>query len=130
MSGGYWNYSDRSLASDIFSYYLDTDCGLCSEEHDKALKNAIRMNPMEDPEISGILYDIFCLLHSYDWAKSGDTDMDSYRKDVAAFKSRWFNKDRSVQIKETVDICIENLREDLYQAFLPEDTNNKAEEKN
>lgn len=128
MSGGYWNYTDRSLASDIFSYYLDTDCGLSGEEHDKALKRAIKMNPMEDPEISGILYDIFCLLHSYDWAKSGDTDMDSYRRDAAEFKNRWFNKERSVQIKETVDICIENLREDLYQAFLPKVPSIKSED--
>ena len=42
---------------------------------------------MGDPEISALVYDLFCLLHSYDWAESGDTDMDAYQKDVEIFKA-------------------------------------------
>ena len=74
-------------------------------------------NPLGDPEISALVYDVFCLLHSYDWAESGDTDMDAYQKDVAAFKKRWFKKTRAAQIKEMIDICADNLKEDLYRAF-------------
>lgn len=62
-------------------------------------------------------YDVFCLLHSYDWAESGDTDMDAYQKDVEIFKSRWFKKARKDRIKEMIDISTEKLKEDLYQAF-------------
>ena len=58
------------------------------------------------------LYDL-----AYDWAESGDTDMDAYQKDVAAFKKRWFKKTRTAQIKEMIDICADNLKEDLYRAF-------------
>lgn len=118
MSGGYWNHMDKTLVNEIFNYYTDNTWGLFGKEHDEQLKKAIKLNPLADPEISGIVYDVFCLLHSYDWAESGDTDMDAYREDVAAFKERWLNKDRSLQVKEIVDTCIENLREDLYLAFL------------
>ena len=77
----------------------------------------VRDNPLGDPEISALVYDVFCLLHSYDWAESGDTDMDAYQKDVEIFKSRWFKKARKDRIKEMIDISTEKLKEDLYQAF-------------
>ena len=119
MSGGHWNHMDRTLSYEIFDYYADMSYGLSGDRHDQELKRAIKMNPLNDAEISGLLYDVFCLLHSYDWAISGDTDMDEYQKDVAAFKERWFDKARSEQIQETIDICLENLKDELYRTFLP-----------
>lgn len=72
---------------------------------------------MGDPEISALVYDVFCLLHSYDWSESGDTDMDAYQKDVEIFKSQWFKKARKDRIKEMIDISTEKLKEDLYKVF-------------
>ena len=72
---------------------------------------------MGDPEISALVYYVFCLLHSYDWAESGDTDMDAYQKDVEIFKSQWFKKARKDRIKEMIDISTEKLKEDLYKVF-------------
>lgn len=72
---------------------------------------------MGDPEISALVYDVLCLLHSYDWAESGDTDMDAYQKDVEIFKSQWFKKARKDRIKEMIDISTEKLKEDLYKVF-------------
>ena len=72
---------------------------------------------MGDPEISALVYDVFCLLHSYDWAESGDTDMDAYQKDVEIFKGRWFKKARIDRIKEIIDISTEDLKDELYSAF-------------
>lgn len=72
---------------------------------------------MGDPEISALVYDVFCLLHSYDWAESGDTDMDAYQKNVEIFKSQWFKKARKDRIKEMIDISTEKLKEDLYKVF-------------
>ena len=72
---------------------------------------------MNDPEMSGLVYDVFCLLHSFDWAISGDTDEDDYRRDVAAFKNRWFKKARVEQIRAMIDICTDILKEDLCKAF-------------
>ena len=58
-----------------------------------------------------------CLLHSYDWAESGDTELNDYQKDVEIFKNRGFKKARKDRIKEMIDISTEKLKEDLYQAF-------------
>ena len=117
MSGGRWNYTNDVLVHEILGYYFDVGYGLDGKEHDRYLKDAIHENALADPEISGLVYDIFCLLHSYDWAESGDTDMNDYQKDVEIFKSRWFKKARKDRIKEMIDISTEKLKEDLYQAF-------------
>ena len=109
MSGGYWNYTDSTLASEVFNYYLRFDNGLSGEKHDQELKNAIRINPLKDPEISGILFDVFCLLHSYDLAESGDASMDDYHKDVAPLAAS--RKDMQVQIAtEPITPMLNNAR--------------------
>lgn len=71
MSGGRWNYTNDVLVHEILGYYFDVGYGLDGKEHDRYLKDAIHENALADPEISGLVYDIFCLLHSYDWAESG-----------------------------------------------------------
>lgn len=93
------------------------DYGLASERHDENYKLVVRENPLGDPEISALVYDVFCLFHSYDWAESGDTSRDAYQRDVAIFKDRWFKKARKDRIKEMIDISTEKLKEELYQAF-------------
>ena len=60
MSGGYFGYRDTSLKSDIFGY---------SDKPD---------NVFEDREISELVWDIFDLIHDYDWYKSGDTCKENY----------------------------------------------------
>ena len=117
MSGGCWNYMNDSAASEILGYHIYVGYGLDSVKHEKNYKQVIRDNPLGDPEISALVYDVFCLLHSYDWAESGDTDMDAYQKDVEIFKSQWFKKARKDRIKEMIDISTEKLKEDLYKAF-------------
>ena len=117
MSGGCWNYMNDSAASEILGYHIYVGYGLDSDKNEKNYKQVIRDNPMGDPEISALVYDVFCLLHSYDWAESGDTDMDAYQKDVEIFKSQWFKKARKDRIKEMIDISTEKLKEDLYKAF-------------
>lgn len=117
MSGGCWNYRNDSLASEVLGYHIYVDYGLDSVKHEKNHRQVIRDNPLGDPEISALVYDVFCLLHSYDWAESGDTSIDAYQRDVAVFKDRWFKKVRKDRIKEMIDISIEKLQEELYQAF-------------
>ena len=117
MSGGCWNYMNDSAASEILGYHIYVGYGLDSERHNENYKMVVRDNPLGDPEISALVYDVFCLLHSYDWAESGDTDMNDYQKDVEIFKKRWFKKARKDRIKEMIDISTEKLKEVLYQAF-------------
>ena len=73
MSGGCWNYMNDSAASEILGYHIYVGYGLDSDKHEKNYKQVVRDNPLGDPEISALVYDVFCLLHSYDWAESGDT---------------------------------------------------------
>ena len=94
-----------------FFNHIYVGYGLDSDRHEKNYRQVIRDNPLGDPEISALVYDVFCLLHSYDWAESGDTDMDAYQKDVEIFKGRWFKKARRDRIKEMIDISTEKLKE-------------------
>lgn len=117
MSGGHWQYSNDMLAHEILGHYFDIGCGLEGKEHDTYLKDAVHQNPLQDPEISALVYDVFRLLHSYDYAVSGDTDIEDYQRDVRSFKNRWFKKARTEQVREMIDICADNWKKELYQAF-------------
>lgn len=117
MSGGYWDYRDRSLATDIFGYHIDTACGLAGEKHDENMRIVIKDNKLGDPEISAIAFDLFCLLYSYDYAESGDSCREDYLKDAEAFKQRWLKTSRTKQVQRMINICTENLRQELYEAF-------------
>lgn len=117
MSGGCWNYMNDSTANEILGYHIYVGYGMDSERYEKNYRMVVRENPLGDPEISALVYDVFCLLHSYDWAESGDTDFDVYQKDVAIFKDRWFKRARVDRIKEMIDISTKKLQEELYTAF-------------
>ena len=117
MNGGCWNYMNDSTANEILGYHIYVGYGMDSERHEKNYRMVVRENPLGDPEISALVYDVFCLRHSYDWAESGDTDFDGYKKDVAIFKDRWCKRARVDRIKEMIDISTKKLKEELYTAF-------------
>lgn len=119
MSGGHWDYKNDQLAGEIFGWYTQTDCGLVGKKHDVQQKLAMKSNPLNDPELSALVFDVFCLLHSYDWARSGDTDMEDFRKDAQDFRSRWLGTTREEQVRIIVESCAEQLKDDLYAALLP-----------
>ncbi len=120
MSGGYWNYENDVLAHEIFGYHFDFECGLEGSEHDFQYEEAVKKNPLKDRELSALAFDVFCLLHSFDWAESGDTDWDNYHSSVFSFKKRWFEEIRSEQIRRIIDISILDLKNDLYRTFIEE----------
>ena len=62
MSGGCWNYMNDSAASEILGYHIYVGYGLDSDRHEKNYRQVIRDNPLGDPEISALVYDVFCLL--------------------------------------------------------------------
>ena len=117
MSGGHWDYANDTLAGEVLGYDYYVSYGLDSDRHNDYFKKAVREHPLEDPEISALVFDVFCLLHSYDWAVSADTSMDAYREDVAIFKKRWFKTARKEQVRSIVDTCVNGLKADLYKAF-------------
>lgn len=117
MSGGHcFDYRDISLAGDIFGYgRLDYD--MDSKENKESRKIVRKRNYFEDAEISELIYDIFCLMHSFDWYKSGDIDENDYRESVKYFKTKWFDTPRNEQIEKVITNSIEQLKEDMYKTF-------------
>lgn len=59
MSGGCWNYMNDSAASEILGYHIYVGYGLDSDKHEKNYKQVVRDNPLGDPEISALVYDVF-----------------------------------------------------------------------
>ena len=98
MSGGYFEYRDSHLKNEIFGW-SDTP-----------------RNVFEDREISELVWDVLELIHDYDWYKSGDTCKDTYLKNKAAFKKKWFSN-RGVRVRHTVDTAIQELRNELYETY-------------
>lgn len=99
MSGGRFNYADERACSEIFGYLDD----------DKV------PNVFEDREISELIYDVFQLIHDYDWYASCDTGKEDYLQAKAKFKKKWFGTKRGLRIKRYVDAAVEELKQELYE---------------
>ena len=105
MSGGHFDYRDSSLQAEIFGWETET-----TEE-------AMKRNPLQDKEISGLVFDMLQLLHAYDWAICGDTNMKDYRKEAQKFKDKWLNSEAKDRIRYVIDNSLKDLKEELYLSF-------------
>lgn len=101
MSGGYWEYRDDSLRSDIFGW----------DDEKRPVPDVF-----EDVVISNIIHDMFDLMHEFDWYKSGDTNENTYKKAVADFKKKWF-KDTKLTFGKLIDEQVKALEERLKTAL-------------
>lgn len=118
MSGGTWNYANDTLVGDIFGWGLDVDYGLHREEHKVSAMRARKADPLEDKELSELVFDMFCLLHSYDWYNSADIGEDTYRTDVKAFKDKWLKRPGQQRIKDEIEKTLSEANNSLYRDFL------------
>lgn len=124
MSGGHFNYDNDRACNEIFGWGVSADYGTRGFEQSKLAR---RMNPLDDLVISELVFDVFCLLHSYDWYTSGDTCEETYRKDVKRFKKKWLKSLPKSHIKEIVNDETSRLRDELYKAFIIDDETNLEE---
>lgn len=114
MSGGHFDYIEDKAVNAMFGYdvyiprYFD---GEYAKEYKKNLAAAIRMDPMEDADVSALLFDMLYLIHSCDFYKSGDTGPDDYRKDLDRFRAKWFGTSRDERLLEYVDIIVGEARD-------------------
>lgn len=100
MSGGRFNYIDSSLKSEIFGW------------------GERPINVFEDMEISELVFDVFDLIHDYDWYISGDTCEETYLKAKAAFKKKWIGSSgRNARVRRIVDEALQRTKEELYKTF-------------
>lgn len=118
MSGGKWNYNQSSLGYEMFP-----GCDICyglgddGKQYERSRKLARRLDPMEDKQLSELVFDVLCLIYSADWYQSGDTSEDTYRKDVRYFKEKWLKPKQAKLVKNEIDAAIEGARDDLYVSF-------------
>ena len=104
MSGGRFNYLDRTLKTEIFGYNFDK------------LKNVF-----EDLEVSELVWDVLDLIHTFDWYISGNTDEDDYLSAKKNFKNKWLENGTQRQ-KQIIDDAINELRDELYKTYDVKDT--------
>lgn len=98
MSGGRFNYIDSQLKSEIYGWT------------DKP------RNVFEDKEISQLIWDVFELIHAYDWYDSGDTSEKNYLEEKKKFKDKWLRED-SDRCKTIVDEALAEVKAELYKTF-------------
>ena len=116
MSGGRFDYSNDHLCHEIFGWGVSANYGEMGFGQSKIAR---RLDPLDDILLSELVFDVFCVLHSYDWWQSGDTCEDTYRKDVQRFKDKWLKQLSEERIKEIVDDELNVVRGRLYNAFYP-----------
>ena len=100
MSGGYFNYINDSAKNEIFNWY-----------------DYPNENVFEDREITELIWDVFELIHDFDWYKSGDTCKETYLQAKADFKKKWFGGNRGVRVRRIVDEALQKTKTELYETF-------------
>jgi hypothetical protein len=104
MSGGRFDYKDMELKSEMFGWT------------DKP------RNVLEDRELSELTWDLFEVIHAYDWYVSGDTSKETYLKAKNEFKKKWLSN-RGVNVRRIVDEAVNELKAELYETFIRSDSN-------
>ena len=98
MSGGYFNYMDSQLKSEVFCWSTQW------------------WNVFEDREISELVWDVMDFLHDYDLYKKGDTDRKTYMRAKADFKKKWLDN-RGVRVRRIVEEALQRTKDELYETF-------------
>lgn len=102
MSGGHYEYSNNNLSSEMFNDWRP-QIGNYNPSNNG--------DPMHDPEVSALTYDILALIHSLDWAECGDTDMEDYAKDLKKFRDKWLNSNGR---QKHLEKLIKTMFDDTY----------------
>ena len=119
MSGGYFCGHANRLAEDLFAFNYPH----YGQKGFSGAALARQQNPLEDKTISELTWDLLCVLHAFDYYKSGDIGEDAYREDVERFKAKWCKPYSKKRAKEIVDAEVAALRTELYRDFGLEATN-------
>lgn len=112
MSGGHWGYQNDYLAQEIFGLYPDY-----GKEGFSQSQLARKRDPFSDPEISELIWDVFCLIHSADWCICGDNGDDTYQKDIDHFKKKWFGRTHKERVTREIESTLDIARENLNKIF-------------
>lgn len=123
MSGGRWDYQNDHLCEELFRVYPDYGIATTPELFlDR--RAARKADPFDDKLVSELVFDVFCLMHSLDWFKSGDTCEETYKEDLQVFREKWIRTIKKERVKELIDDSLAEVKEDLYKALLPAEGSN------
>jgi hypothetical protein len=114
VSGGHWAYENDRLAHEIFSWNMDPNYG---ERGFSQAKFARKLNPLGDKMVSELVWDVFCLLHSYDWCASGDCREETYLEDLKRFKTKWLGVPLEEMVLREIEKALAEAKEDLLKIF-------------
>lgn len=117
MSGGHFEYSNDRAARDIFGWDCGANYGLGDEKYLRSVRAARKVNPLENKLLSELVFDVFCVLHSFDWYKSGDTGEEDYTADVKYFTEKWLKTSLNLFQEREINSAVEKLREDLNRTI-------------
>ena len=117
MSGGHFEYSNDRAARDIFGWDCGANYGLGNENYLRSVRAARKVNPLENKILSELVFDVFCVLHSFDWYKSGDTGEEDYTADVKYFTEKWLKTSLNLFQEREINSAVEKLREDLNRTI-------------
>lgn len=115
MSGGSHNYISYTLSSCLnipTGHYSD----IKPDNTGINYKRVIKSNPMHDIELSLLMYDISCLLHSLEWCDSSDIGDETYMKDVKAFKDKWIGRSPTARTEEC-SALIRSYAEEIIENY-------------
>lgn len=101
MSGGHWDYENDDLRTCLFGYDSET---FSAKKH----------NIVDDIKISALIFDVFKLLHDYDWYASGDTCEDTWNEQKKAFKDKWFSSESNIN-EMLIDGYLTEIKEDMLK---------------
>ena len=102
MSGGHFNYSDERAKDEIFG---------CVDEPS---------NVFEDLEVSELIWDVFNLIHDYDWYICSDTCRETYLKSLQRFKDKWLNSSCEERVSYIIVEKIERVKQEILKTFKKE----------
>ena len=114
MSGGLFNYTNDRLSEEIFGWEFYPHYG---KEGFSKSKRARKANPLEDKQLSEMLFDFLCLLHSFDYYKKGDTSEKVWKEDVKYFKEKWFGKTAEELVVREIELSMEEAKTELLETF-------------
>lgn len=115
MSGGHFEHIHTDICNRIFDWQLNVTADFTSKTQRRSALKARRLNPLEDVELSEMLYDLCCILKAYDWYVSGDTSIENYTQAKDYFKNKWFGKSQKERLELQCEKALDQLRVDMYQ---------------